>query len=116
MNDRNLLRWHNPLQSDDELGHTTGMVRGAVACTPIPMSVSHQLGQSGPEAPCLLSGSPPSYDGDCNCEGFGCRQAYENRPSTNPRAAVMVYGDFEFCSVEVIAEPARRWRWRRLGE
>jgi hypothetical protein len=47
---------------------------------------------------------------------FGCRQAYENRPCTNPRAAVMVYGDFEFCTVEVIAEPARRWRWRGLGE
>src|ERR1700692_4626706 len=47
---------------------------------------------------------------------FGCRQASENRPSTNPRAAVMVCGDFEFCLVEVIPDPARLWRWRGLGE
>jgi hypothetical protein len=47
---------------------------------------------------------------------FGCRQASENRPCTNPRAAVMVYGDFEFCLVEVIPDPARLWRWRGLGE
>jgi hypothetical protein len=28
----------------------------------------------------------------------------------------MVYGDFEFCLVEVIPDPARLWRWRGLGE
>ena len=28
----------------------------------------------------------------------------------------MVYGDFEFCLVEVIPDPALLWRWRGLGE
>jgi hypothetical protein len=28
----------------------------------------------------------------------------------------MVYGDFEFCLVEVIPNSARLWRWRGLGE
>jgi hypothetical protein len=28
----------------------------------------------------------------------------------------MVYGDFEFCLVEVIPDPARLCRWRGLGE
>ena len=27
---------------------------------------------------------------------FGCRQAYENRPSTNPRCCGEIYGDFGF--------------------
>jgi hypothetical protein len=30
---------------------------------------------------------------------FGCRQAYDNHPCTNPRIAMTVYGDFEFCSM-----------------
>jgi hypothetical protein len=29
---------------------------------------------------------------------------------------VLVYGDFEFCFVEVMAKPARRCRWWGLGE
>jgi hypothetical protein len=28
----------------------------------------------------------------------------------------MVYGDFESCSAEMIAEPDWGWRWRGLGE
>ena len=30
--------------------------------------------------------------------------------------AAMVYGDFEFCSVEVVTRPARRWRCREVGK
>jgi hypothetical protein len=29
---------------------------------------------------------------------------------------VMVYGEFGFCSADLIAKPARCWRWQRLGE
>jgi hypothetical protein len=28
----------------------------------------------------------------------------------------MVYGDFEICSVEIVARPIRRRRWLGLGE
>ena len=47
---------------------------------------------------------------------FGCRQAYENLHQARTRgAAATVYGDFEFCLVEVMAKPARRWSRRGLG-
>ncbi len=37
-------------------------------------------------------------------------------PKHDPAGSAMVYGDFEFCLVEVIRDPARLWRWRGLGE
>jgi hypothetical protein len=44
---------------------------------------------------------------------FGCRQASENRPSTNPRVAVTVYGDFVFCLVDVVKPTFQELRRRR---
>jgi hypothetical protein len=42
---------------------------------------------------------------------FGCRQACETAHARTRGAAVMVYGDSEFCPVDVIPTPARDWRW-----
>ena len=39
---------------------------------------------------------------------FGCRSAYENRPSTNPRGCVKVYGDFGFLPNAIMAASGRR--------
>jgi hypothetical protein len=47
---------------------------------------------------------------------FGCRQGKTAQARTREAAAVMVYGDFEFCSVDVIPMPVRDWRWWGLGE
>jgi len=40
---------------------------------------------------------------------FGCRQAYENRPSTNRGPQARVYGDLVFSLVVVTVAPALRW-------
>ena len=47
---------------------------------------------------------------------FGCRQAYENRPSTNLRGCGEIYGDFGFRLLVMMAGAERRYCRRERGE
>ena len=47
---------------------------------------------------------------------FGCRQAYENRPSTNPRGWGEIYGDFGFRLCVMMAGAGWRCCRRERGE
>jgi hypothetical protein len=47
---------------------------------------------------------------------FGCREAYENRPSTNRGRPARVYGDLVFSLVVVTVAPGISMGRRWLGE
>ena len=62
---------------------------------------------------CPLSGLGEARDYDGHGEGFRMPSGGTKTAQARTRgAAAMVYGDFEFCWVEVMAKPARRWSWR----